>query len=128
MSTLSDDLFLPEMEQSLIAVVQGERVSNNDTGEWENGTPQNINFTGVILPLTSRDLNQLQTTGSGQFSINDKKLYTTYSDTFKVETKINAGKDKNGNDIIYQVYVIKDYGIVSNLRRYYIKKIEKVDG
>jgi hypothetical protein len=124
---LQDDLFLPEMKQKFTATIQGQSTLNRDTGEWEPGTSQDVSFEGVLLPLTSRDLNQLQTISGGQFSLNDKKLYTQYLQTFLNETNIKT-KDVQGNDITYQVYTIKDYGISSNLRRYYVKKLDKVSG
>lgn len=124
---LQDDLFLPEMKQKFTATIQGQSTLNRDTGEWEPGTSQDVSFEGVLLPLTSRDLNQLQTISGGQFSLNDKKLYTQYLQTFLNETNIKT-KDIQGNDITYQVYTIKDYGISSNLRRYYVKKLDKVSG
>lgn len=125
MSTLSDDLFLPEMKQNFTTTIQGESTLNGDTGEWEPGTSQDVDFKGVLLPLTSRDLNQLQSTTGGQFSLNDKKLYTQYPQVFLNETKVKT-KNVQGNDVTYQLYTIKDYGIVSNLKRYYVKKLDKV--
>lgn len=129
MSRISeDDLLLEEMKQdfTVTVIVDGQRVFNRDTGEWETAsTTQDITFKGVLLPLTTRDLNQLQTFEGGQFSLNDKKLYTQYPQKFLNETKVKT-KDVDGNDVTYQVYTIKDYGISSNLKKYYVKKLDKV--
>lgn len=128
MSRLSqDDLFLSEMKQSFTTTIQGESTLNEETGEWEPGASQDVDFEGVLLPLTSRDLNQLQTTAGGQFSLNDKKLYTQYPQAFLNETKVKT-KDVQGNNVTYQLYTIKDYGISSALKRYYVKKLDKVAG
>ncbi len=128
MSRLSqDNLFLPEMKQNFTTTIQGESTLNRDTGEWVPGTSEDINFEGVLLPLTSRDLNQLQTIVGGQFSVNDKKLYTQYPQVFLNETKVKT-KDIQGNDVTYQLYTIKEYGISSTLKRYYVKKLDKVAG
>lgn len=125
MNRLSPSNLIPkEFLKPLIAVVQGEKVFDRNTGKWIQGTPQDIDFEGGIFPLTSRDLNQLQVTADGIFTVNDKKLYTTYADkTFDNKTQIKDG------DKTYQVYVVKDYDIINpDFRQYFIKKIDKVDG
>jgi hypothetical protein len=108
--------------KDLVALIKGERALNRDNGEWiEPTTPEKIDFKGAILPLSSRDLNQLKIQEDGIFSINDKKLYTNKD--FLNRTQITDGL-KN-----YETYVAKDYDIInSGFRIYYIKKIDKIDG
>jgi hypothetical protein len=121
MSAISpNDLILDEFKKNLVAVIETS-VLDRTTGEWIK-TPEDVNFVGAILPVTLRDLNQLQILEGGQISVDIKKLYTEYPSTFKNETVIKDG------DIKYQIYTIKDYGIASNLRRYYIKRLEPVNG
>lgn len=121
MSTISpDDLILDEFKKDLVAVIETS-VLDRSTGEWIK-TSEDVNFVGAILPVTLRDLNQIQILSGGQISVDAKKLYTEYPSTFKDQTIIKDGA------IQYQTYTIKDYGIASDLRRYYIKRLESVNG
>lgn len=122
MSKLSSNNLIPEEYlKPLVAVVKGTSTFNRDTGKWVQGKPTEINFKGAILPLSSRDLNQLQVTEGGIFSVDDKKLYTDQS--FSNHTQIRDDTK------VYEIYVVKDYGIFnSTFKEYYIKKIDKIDG
>lgn len=117
------NLILTRFKKQLIAVTKDETGHYDDnTGDWVEGGDVKVNFQGSILPLTTRDLNQLQTTAPGLFTVDDKKLYTEYPTTFLNQTIIKDG-DKQ-----YQIYVVKDYDIInSNFKLYYIKKIDKVE-
>lgn len=124
MSTISTLEFIPEeFIKDLVALVKGESTFDRDKGKWIKTTiPTEIPFKGAILPLTTRDLNQLQVKEEGIFTVNDKKLYT--DKIFLNHTQIQDGS------MYYEIYAIsKDYGIIApNFKVYYIKKIDKIDG
>lgn len=123
MSTISSqDLIPEEYLKDLTAVIKGERKFNRDKGKWiEPTTPTNISFQGAILPLSTRDLNQLKVNQDGIFSVDDKKLYT--SKDFLNHTQIVDGTK------YYETYAIKDYDIINpDFNVYYMKKIDKIDG
>lgn len=116
------NLLLPQFKKQLIAVTKDETGRYDDNGDWIKGSNVETNFKGSILPLSTRDLNQLQATSPGLFTVDDKKLYTEHPTTFLNQTIIKDG-DKQ-----YQIYVVKDYDIINpNFKQYYIKKLDKVE-
>lgn len=116
------ELILPEFIKSLIAITKDETGHYDDNGDWVKGTDVETHFEGAILPLSTRDFNQLQITAAGLFSVDDKKLYTEYGTTFKNQTIIKDA-DKQ-----YKIYIVRDYGIINpDFRLYYMKKIDKVE-
>lgn len=122
MSKLFTDSLIPnEFLKSLIATVHSQD-GHYEHGQWVEGPTADITFKGCILPMTYRDLHTINASSDGMFSVNDKKLYALCETTFLNETKIKDG------DITYQVYTVKDYGIVNpSFKVYYVKKIDKVD-
>lgn len=118
------EFFPKSFLKTVTAIITNPSTLDRNTGKWIDGGKSAIEFKACILPLTSRDLNQLQATADGIFTVNDKKLYTTFADvTFENKTQIKDG------DKTYQVYVVKDYDIINpNFRQYFIKRMDKVDG
>lgn len=120
------NILLKEFQRELIAVVTNGTIIDRNTGEPLQGTTSEVHFKGCILPMTYKDL---QITTAGQFSIDDRKLYTESGIKLAAETKIKAGKDKKGLDIIYEIYAGNDYGVINpDFKQYFMKRMAPVDG
>lgn len=115
------DMILDELKKDLVALIKSELTFNRDKGEYQQTLyPDELEFKGVVLPLSTRDTKQMEVTEGGIYSISDKKLYTDKD--FAVNTTVKDDEDK------YNIYAKKNYDIAdSGFKLYYMKRIDKID-
>jgi hypothetical protein len=123
MTTTLNELIPKEFLKPLIAIVKGTRTLDRDKGEWSNETePQTDDFIGAIMPITFRELNALKATHEGIYSIEDRKLYTD-------KIFLNKTQIQNVDGTMYTINdIARDYGTISTLKVYYLKRLAKIDG
>ncbi|HDK7314586.1 TPA: hypothetical protein PTV97_003747 [Clostridium botulinum] len=92
----------------------------NDSGDYVPGIKNTIDFKGAMLPLIEKDMEFLP---EGVYGISDQKLYAS------VELKDNTKIKDDITEEEYTVYAFRSYNIINpDFKRYFIKKVKKING
>ncbi|HBJ1682566.1 hypothetical protein [Clostridium botulinum] len=114
------NMILDSLKKDLKTYSMGEGYYDRKTGEYKEPKPIDIDFKGAILPLSEKDLKYLE---EGAYSLDDVKLYTDISmenNSFVTDIKENKH---------YKIYGVREYNIIdSTFKRYYMKRVEKING
>ncbi|MCM3413524.1 hypothetical protein [Metabacillus litoralis] len=85
-----------------------------DSGKWVEGEETPVEMVGIMLPLSQNDLRQAE---NGEFSVKDKKIYTTGQ--LSLGQKVEYKGDK------YTIQSFKDYSDYADVYIYYARWREK---
>ena len=92
--------------------------SYDDGGDYIEGGEKEVIFEGAILPLSERDMQYLP---EGTYNIEDMKLYT--DEDLQSNTIIETVKG-----VQYQIYGARKYDIISDFKRYFMKRVDNING
>ncbi len=109
------DLILDRYKSNM-ALIRHDSGDWNNTGDYIEGTEQQINFTGACLPLSDNDFSK---NANGGYTTDDRKIYTS--------TQLNVGEKVIWNSNTYLVDKEKGYETIdNNFKRYFVKKVGAV--
>jgi hypothetical protein len=86
--------------------------SYNTVGKWIQGTKTPRTMQGIILPLTTDDL---QFAGNGVYTSKDRKIYTT--------EPLKKGQKLEYEGQIYTIHEEKDYSAYADVYIYFAKGV-----
>ncbi|NEZ47785.1 hypothetical protein FDF74_11395 [Clostridium niameyense] len=113
------NMILESFKKDLITYTIADGYFDREKGEYIKSEKKEITFKGAILPLSEKDLKYLE---EGSYSLDDVKLYTN----------ISLQNNSYVTDIVekkhYKIYGVREYNIIdSTFKRYYMKRVEKIN-